>query len=170
MIAGLADDSRGQPTTRKALAAFASGATFAVGLGLAGMTQPAKVIAFLDITGHWDPSLAFVMLGAIGVHATFLRLFRARTSDGRGVPGRYAAAQPTPRAVDLRLLTGAAIFGIGWGIAGFCPGPAVVSLVTCWPIPLLFVAAMVAGMGIHALAFGRRPEGATARALEELRS
>lgn len=114
--------------------AFFCGVVFAVGLGLAGMTAPAKVIGFLHVTGAWDPSLALVMLGAIGVHVWF------------ALRGGQA---PAPGGVDARLLAGAALFGIGWGIAGYCPGPAVVSLVTLSPDVLAFVGAMLAGMLVH---------------------
>jgi len=116
---------------------------FAIGLGTAGMTQPAKVAAFLDVTGHWDPSLALVMVGAISVHFLLLRTKRERP--------RFAETFKVPSAtrVDARLLAGAALFGIGWGIAGFCPGPAVVSVVTGAPDVLGFVVAMLAGMFVY---------------------
>ncbi|MDP9149178.1 MAG: YeeE/YedE family protein [Myxococcota bacterium] len=134
---------------RTDLVAFAAGLLFAIGLGISGMTQPAKVIAFLDVTGAWDPSLAFVMLGAIGVHHVF-----ARRTDSGAAP-RFVPAFFLPRTagIDRRLLLGAALFGIGWGIAGFCPGPAVVSVVTLAPTPLAFVAAMLVGMGAYAFVF-----------------
>jgi uncharacterized membrane protein YedE/YeeE len=127
------------------LAAFVSGAVFAVGLGIAGMTQPGKVLAFLDVRGAWDPSLAFVMLGAIATHALLLRLILAR-----GTPLLAARfAPPTRRDIDLRLVAGEALFGIGWGLAGFCPGPAVTSLAGGRAEPLVFVAAMIAGMALY---------------------
>ena len=136
---------------RTDVVAFVAGVTFAVGLGISGMTQPAKVIAFLDVAGAWDPSLAFVMLGAIGVHLVFAR--RARSSAAP----RFAPAFVLPLAtrLDRRLLGGAALFGIGWGIAGFCPGPAVVSVVTLAPAALAFVAAMLVAMGVYSLLFER---------------
>lgn len=147
----------GRPGITMAVSAFVSGLVFAVGLGLSGMTQPAKVIAFLDVAGHWDASLAFVMLGAVGAHGTFLRFFPRRTPrSGSG------AGSSRIHPVDRSLLIGSAIFGIGWGMGGFCPGPAVVSLVSGWRTPLLFVAAMLAGMAAHARAF-RPPSGASAR-------
>ncbi len=114
------------------------------------MTQPAKVIGFLDVTGAWDPSLAFVMLGAIAVHFPFAQ--RASSGAPRFAP---AYAVPVAAAIDRRLLFGAALFGVGWGIAGFCPGPAVVSLVTGTPTALAFVIAMLAAMGAHAFVFER---------------
>ncbi len=117
--------------------AFFCGALFAVGLGISGMTQPGKVTGFLDVTGAWDPSLLFVMMGAILVYA---------------VGSRLTAKKPEPanRKIDRALLTGAAIFGVGWGLAGFCPGPALTSLVTLRREPLLFVASMLAGMLVFA--------------------
>ena len=114
------------------MSAFLAGVIFAIGLCLSGMTQPGKVIAFLDVTGDWDPSLAFVMMGAIGVHVFFARRRPA------------VAAKVLP--VTPRLLIGSALFGIGWGLGGYCPGPALVSLVALAPVTLAFVAAMVVGM------------------------
>lgn len=126
---------------------FLAGLIFAVGLGLGGMTQPAKVLGFLDLTGNWDPSLACVMLGAIAVHAPAYRLIRRRSAPIFAT----AFAVPTRRDFDLRLVAGAALFGIGWGLGGFCPGPAITSLVSGHTAVLLFVPAMVAGMYLHTL-------------------
>ena len=136
---------------RTDVVAFVAGVTFAVGLGISGMTQPTKVIAFLDVAGAWDPSLALVMVGAIGVHLVFAR----QVQPGRAP--RFAPAFPLAltRRVDRRLLLGAALFGIGWGIAGFCPGPAVVSVVTLAPSALAFVAAMLVAMAGYAWLFER---------------
>ncbi len=120
--------------------AFAVGLVFALGLGLAGMTQPARVIGFLDLFGRWDPTLLFVMLGAIPVYFVCYRLRR---------PSPLFASSydlPAPGRIDGRLIAGAALFGIGWGLAGFCPGPALVSLVTLLPAVLLFVGAMLIGL------------------------
>jgi uncharacterized membrane protein YedE/YeeE len=122
--------------------AFLSGTLFAVGLGIAGMTQPAKVTAFLDVAGNWDPSLAFVMLGAIAIYAF---LFRAILQRGVPLSGRRFFV-PTRRDVDARLILGAAIFGVGWGLGGFCPGPAVTSLVSDHTAAVTFSAAMITGM------------------------
>ena len=106
------------------LASFVSGVLFAVGLGVGGTTKPAKVTAFLDFFGDWDPSLAFVMIGAILMHAVLYRLIRRRP-----VPLFASAFSiPTRTDIDTRLVGGAALFGIGWGLGGFCPGPAVTSL------------------------------------------
>ncbi|HKA90391.1 MAG TPA: DUF6691 family protein [Haliangiales bacterium] len=121
---------------------FACGLVFAVGLAIAGMTNPAKVVGFLDVTGAWDPTLAFVMAGALGVYAVAWRFRR-----GLAAPVLGGAFPPRPGAIDARLLVGAAIFGIGWGISGYCPGPAVVSA-TVVPPAAAFVLAMLAGMAL----------------------
>jgi uncharacterized membrane protein YedE/YeeE len=135
--------------------ALGSGLLFGVGLCLSGMIDPRKVIGFLDVTGHWDPSLAGVMLGAIGVHATLLRLLR----------GRAATAPATPRrSIDRALLVGSAVFGVGWGIAGYCPGPAIVSLGLGAPRAFAFVVAMVAGAWLGELFTASRPRIAPAAA------
>lgn len=119
-----------------------SGLLFAIGLGVAGMTQPTKVVGFLDITGAWDPSLAFVMVGAIAVHFVAFRVVLKRPSPVFG--GSFQI--PTRRDIDPRLVAGAAIFGVGWGIAGFCPGPGLVSVMTGGAASLIFIGAMLAGM------------------------
>lgn len=127
--------------------ALAVGLLFAIGLGIAGMTRPDKVLAFLDVTGAWDPSLALVMFGAVAVHLVGFRLVirrRARPIFG----ARFEL--PSPRGVDRRLLAGAALFGVGWGLVGLCPGPALVSIARGSSSILIFVAAMLAGMGLHA--------------------
>ncbi len=124
------------------LVAFAAGLLFALGLGLSGMTDPDNVLAFLDVTGRWDPSLALVMGGAIGVHLFFAQ--RARRGGAPVYAARYSMLPPP--TVDRRLVAGAAIFGLGWGVAGFCPGPALVSLVSLSPATLAFVGAMAAAM------------------------
>jgi uncharacterized membrane protein YedE/YeeE len=111
--------------------ALVSGVLFGAGLALAGMTRPEKVIGFLSFSRAWDPSLIFVMASAIVVHATAWRLIKGRAS--------------TRRDLDARLLVGAAIFGVGWGLGGFCPGPGIASLVTSAPSVMLFVVAMLAG-------------------------
>ena len=123
-------------------AIFASGLLFALGLGISGMTQPAKVVGFLDITGDWKPELAFVMGGAIAVHLIAYRLV-PRMARPLFEP-RFGI--PTRRDVDLRLVGGAVLFGAGWGLGGFCPGPGLVSLVSGQWQALVFVAAMLVGM------------------------
>ncbi len=127
---------------RSIVLALISGLVFGSGLILSGMTQPAKVVNFLDVLGDWDPSLGFVMGGAIAVH--FLayrfvpRLPKPVWGDRWGLPSR--------RDVDARLLVGAALFGAGWGLGGYCPGPALTSVVTGASSTLLFTGAMLAGM------------------------
>jgi uncharacterized membrane protein YedE/YeeE len=122
-------------------AAFFAGVLFAAGLCISGMTNPAKIIAFLDFAGPWDPSLAFVMAGAVGVYAIVARAaLRARRPVWST---RYFL--PTARAIDFRLIAGAAIFGLGWGIAGYCPGPAIVNLAAPSRGLVTFVLAMATG-------------------------
>ena len=128
---------------RHALAALA-GAVFALGLALAGMTSPARVIAFLDVGGAWDPTLAFVMAGAIGVYAAAVAAVRRRAAPWFG--DRYHL--PTATAIDARLLAGAAVFGVGWGLSGYCPGPALVAAGAGAAPTLAFVGAMIAGTAL----------------------
>ena len=130
---------------RSMLTSFVSGVVFAVGLGIGGMTQPAKVIGFLDFAGNWDPSLAFVMIGAIAVHAFLYRVIRKRPSPLFSP----AFSLPTRTDIDLCLVGGAAIFGLGWGLAGFCPGPALTSLASGNFSPVIFSAGMIAGMFLY---------------------
>ena len=125
-----------------ALAAFASGLIFGLGLIISGMADPGKVKGFLDLAGTWDPSLAFVMAGAIFVG---FFAFRLAGSRARSVLGA-AMELPTNRAIDLRLVGGSTVFGVGWGLAGFCPGPALVALGAGLAKAAIFVAAMVGGM------------------------
>jgi uncharacterized membrane protein YedE/YeeE len=123
------------------LAALAAGALFALGLIISGMTRPEKVIGFLDVRA-WDASLALVMGGAIGVHAVLLRLIGRRSS-----PVFAATFKPAPaKSINAKLLTGSAIFGIGWGLAGYCPGPAIVAMGGLNAKALVFVIGMTAGM------------------------
>ncbi len=124
------------------LSAFSSGLIFGLGLVISQMINPAKVLAFLDISGDWDPSLALVMGGAVAVSALGYAYARRR-----GMPVLAPRLDvPSRRDLDPHLLTGAAIFGVGWGLVGLCPGPALVNLVTGpWTI-FVFVAAMIAGL------------------------
>lgn len=133
--------SAGASSRAQGVVALVSGALFGAGLALAGMTRPEKVIGFLNFFRRWDPSLIFVMASAIAVHATAWRLIKGRASPLLG--GRFMV--PTRRDLDARLLVGAAIFGVGWGLGGFCPGPGIASLVTSAPSVMLFVVAMLAG-------------------------
>jgi len=128
------------------LVAFAGGALISLGLMLSGMTVPAKVIGFLDIAGEWDPTLLFVMGGAVAVFAIGWRASRRLRAPA------FASAFPQlPERIDRRLLLGALLFGAGWGLAGYCPGPALVSLGAGVEGAVVFVTAMVAGMYLHQL-------------------
>ncbi|MNT32883.1 hypothetical protein D3C72_1687850 [compost metagenome] len=128
-----------------ALIAFVSGLVFGVGLIVSGMANPAKVLGFLDLAGQWDPSLAFVMGGAVLITAAGFAVLRRRHASLTGEPLRW----PTATRVDLRLALGSLAFGAGWGLAGFCPGPALVAAAAGVPQALIFVAAMLAGMAIY---------------------
>lgn len=130
-----------------ALIAFASGLVFGLGLIISGMANPAKVLGFLDLAGAWDPSLAFVMGGAVLVTAAGFALLRRRRVSLSGEPMRW----PTATRVDLRLAVGSMAFGAGWGLAGFCPGPVLVAAAAGLTEALIFVAAMVAGMAIFSV-------------------
>jgi uncharacterized membrane protein YedE/YeeE len=124
--------------------ALLTGLLFGIGLILSGMTNPAKVIGFLDVAGNWDPSLGFVMGGAILVGVFAFRFAAIRRQTFSGTPIQLPAA----RHIDKRLVFGSFAFGVGWGLAGYCPGPAVASLATGNIKPLIFTAAMLAGMAI----------------------
>ena len=122
--------------------AAAAGLLFSLGLGLGGMTDPSRVQGFLDFTGAWNPSLAFVMAGAIAVHAPLSWLIRRRKAPV--LAPAFPATSKT--GVDGRLLAGAALFGVGWGLSGYCPGPALVSLSSGVGQVTLFVLSMFGGM------------------------
>ena len=126
------------------LMALVSGLIFGLGLILAGMANPDKVLSFLDITGAWDPSLALVMGGAIAVGSLAFAMAKKLKHSYLG----FTMSLPTSRAIDKRLVLGSLAFGIGWGIAGICPGPALVLLGTGSAKGIVFVAAMLLGMGI----------------------
>jgi uncharacterized membrane protein YedE/YeeE len=132
-----------------------AGLVFGLGLILSGMANPAKVLGFLDLGGRWDPSLALVMAGAIAVGAISFAVAGKRTLSYLGAPMKL----PTARQIDRRLVGGGLLFGIGWGIAGFCPGPALVALGMGQGKAAVFVAAMLAGMGLFEL-LERRKLGA----------
>ena len=137
------------------LFAFVAGLVFGLGLIVAGMVNPAKIIGFLDIAGTWDPSLALVMVGAIAVGLVAFALARRRTMSALGLPMQL----PSQRTVDARLIGGSLVFGIGWGLAGFCPGPALVALGAGKLKAVAFVAAMLAGMLVFELAERARLRG-----------
>lgn len=130
----------------KALIALVGGLLFGAGLVLGGMTRPAVVLAFLDVSGHWNPQLLFVLAGAMLTAAVGYRFILRRARPLLDV--RFHL--PTSRRVDRRLLIGAALFGAGWGLAGYCPGPALTSLTAGAPSLLLFVACMVIGWWLAA--------------------
>jgi uncharacterized protein len=135
---------------KRLLVSFALGIVFALGLGISGMTRPVKVIGFLDFAGKWDASLAFVMISAIAVYFTAYRLIGKRSTpllaEKFSVPGR--------KDIDLNLIVGAAIFGAGWGLGGFCPGPAITSLASETTPVAVFVVAMAAGIYLHSMVTG----------------
>ena len=124
------------------LSVFVVGLLFGLGLLLSGMTDPGKVLGFLDLIGPWDPSLALVMGGAIAVGVIAFALAKKRTVSFLGGAMRL----PMSSQIDRRLIVGAAMFGAGWGLAGFCPGPALVSLASGQPKAAIFVVAMLVGM------------------------
>ena len=124
--------------------AFLSGLVFGLGLILSGMANPAKVLGFLDLAGAWDPSLALVMVGAIAVAFAPLAWARKRQKSLLGAPMQL----PTSTRLDRRLVLGSLVFGAGWGLAGFCPGPALVALGMGVPQAYVFVLAMLVGMGL----------------------
>lgn len=130
---------------------FLAGVVFSWGLVIAGMTQPSKVIGFLDFGGNWDPSLAFVMGGAILVHAVAYRLVSGRSSPLFALSFQI----PTRRSIDAPLVLGAVLFGLGWGLAGYCPGPALSSLVAGQTGTLVFVGALTLTMLAYSLVTGR---------------
>lgn len=127
---------------KPAAAAFGTGALFAVGLAISGMTKPSKVAGFLDLAGAWDASLAFVMMGAIAVHFVAFRIVMRRPSPLFDVKFHL----PSRKDLDLRLILGAALFGVGWALGGFCPGPGLVSAGSGSLSAVVFVAGMTLGM------------------------
>jgi uncharacterized membrane protein YedE/YeeE len=126
----------------RVFSALVAGALFGVGLLTSGMVRPDKVLGFLDVAGQWDPSLAWVMVGAIGVHLLLRRLILKRAR-----PLLSPSFQlPSKQRIDRPLIAGAAIFGVGWGLGGYCPGPSLVTAATGTLSPLLFVGGMLLGM------------------------
>ena len=134
---------------------FIAGLLFGVGLILSGMTDPGKVKGFLDLAGAWDPSLALVMGGAVGVGFFAFAVARKRTTSLLGGAMRLPASDD----IDARALVGSLVFGVGWGLAGFCPGPAVVAAGAGYLQALVFTVAMLAGMSVHELSARPAPDG-----------
>jgi uncharacterized protein len=136
---------------KKNFSALTVGLIFAMGLSISGMTQPQKVVGFLDIFGEWDPSLIFVMVGAIVVHAIAFKLIRRRAnpwfSEDWHIPNR--------KDVNPALVVGSFIFGVGWAMGGYCPGPAITSLATLEYRPIVFVLSMVMGMVVFRIVDGK---------------
>ncbi len=131
---------------------FFVGLLLGLGLIISGMTDPAKVIAFLDLAGDWNPALAFVMGGAILIGTGAFTIAKKRQRSLLGAPMHL----PSATKLDKRLLIGSLVFGVGWGIAGFCPGPAIVSAAAGQPKAWIFVAAMLAGMALYSMIEQRR--------------
>lgn len=131
----------------KTIVAFLAGLLFGIGLIVAGMSNPAKVLGFLDLAGAWDPSLALVMGAAVAVGMAGFAVARRRKVSLLGEPMQI----PASRAIDRPLVVGSALFGIGWGLAGICPGPALTLLGTGAPKGVVFVLAMFAGMALFPL-------------------
>lgn len=134
------------PNVLRAAAALASGLVFGLGLAVSGMMNPARVIGFLDVAGDWDPTLAFVMGGALLVAVPAYRLIPKRERPVL----EEEFSLPRKEAVDAPLVGGSVLFGVGWGLVGFCPGPAIAALGTGLVPVFAFVAAMLAGMALHA--------------------
>ncbi|CAA2142227.1 DUF6691 family protein [Hyphomicrobium sp. ghe19] len=136
--------------TRENVLPLLSGALFGAGLAISGMIDPARVRAFLDVTGNWDPTLAFVMGGALLPMAVAWQVLKRRQKP------LASNSIPSTSNVDFRLISGAAIFGIGWGVAGICPGPSIAALAVQPMSALLFSIAMAAGMRLHSFIFSAR--------------
>lgn len=126
------------------IAAVVSGIVFAVGLAISGMTDPRRVIGFLDVTGDWDPRLALVMVGAIAAYFPFVRIARQRSRPLFATKFHW----PENNGIDAKLVVGSALFGAGWGLSGYCPGPALVSLGKAMPGTFVFVLAMLGGIAL----------------------
>ena len=132
---------------RHHLSAYITGLLFGFGLLLSGLANPAKILGFLDLAGSWDPSLMLVMGGAVGVGLIAFTVAKRRERSLLGEPMRL----PTHEAIEKRVIVGSLGFGIGWGLAGFCPGPSLVALGTGAPKAIVFVVAMLAGMAVFEL-------------------
>lgn len=134
--------------------AISAGVLFGLGLAISQMINPAKVLAFLDVAGRWDPTLAFVMFGALAVTFPAFRIVLKRSAPW--LVERFSL--PTRKDLDLRLIMGAALFGVGWGLVGLCPGPALTALVTGDARIVVFVAAMIAGAVMYHALDARLPK------------
>lgn len=139
---------------RQTIAALAAGSLFGLGLTLSRMVDPAKVLSFLDVSGNWDPSLALALAGATGTAAIGFRLILGRRSAPLFAE---AFSLPTARVIDRRLVIGAAIFGVGWGLVGLCPGPALVGLGFAFRPVAIFITSMLVGMATFELMGRVRP-------------
>jgi uncharacterized membrane protein YedE/YeeE len=140
-----AHDGRRPSRSSHVAVALVAGLLFGVGLGVSGMARPTKVLAFLDVAGAWDPTLAFVMIGAIGIHALAVLVAKRR----RAPLGGQAFGWPDVTAIDMPLVAGSALFGVGWGLGGYCPGPALLGAASGNLGAAVFVVAMVAGMVVR---------------------
>lgn len=145
---------------KSSLTSFAAGVLFAVGLGISGMTQPGKVTGFLDVLGVWDASLLWVMAGAVAVHFVLFRVIRRRARPL--FSARFHL--PTRHDIEPRLVVGAAIFGVGWGLGGFCPGPGLVAAGSGESSAVFFVLSMAAGMKLTQLVTRRSAQHQEERA------
>ena len=145
---------------RESIASLAAGLVFGWGLALGGMTNPNKVLGFLDVTGAWDPSLLLVLAGAVAVAFVGFRIVLRRPQSLFGQQFQL----PLRQAIDLPLVTGAAIFGVGWGISGYCPGPAIALLASPGREVWIFLPAMLFGMLLHQLLERRVSAAASQRA------
>lgn len=141
--------------TARYVTSLAAGFVFGLGLVISGMSNPAKIIGFLDLAGGWDPTLLLVMGGALAITVPAFRLLRSRPRPLFSERFRL----PRQKDLDSRLIAGAALFGLGWGIAGFCPGPAITALATARLDVVLFVAAMIAGAVAHKIVFSAKSPG-----------
>ena len=136
---------------KRGLLTLFAGALFGVGLSVSQMVNPNKVLAFLDVAGNWDPSLAFVMIGALGVTLISFRFILKRPAPLWNKRFRL----PERTAIDAPLIGGSMLFGIGWGISGYCPGPAIASLGFGWVEPVVMVTSIAAGMFVHKRLFSK---------------
>lgn len=150
----------------RAIVSFLCGLVFGCGLLISGMTEPPKVLGFLDVLGAWDPTLGFVMAGALAVTATGYAFARRQFAPVFGVRFEW----PPQTGIDRPLVVGSILFGIGWGLVGLCPGPAIENLATLSPEVIVFVLAMGAGMALHGWWQARTPTAGGADAATAIAS